>query len=153
MWMGAIGGVTISLKGVYDHGSPSNPWSDAYNLWHIGRPLSGAIAGLITAVLFMLVVSPEKLSPLVLYGVAFIFGTQDRAFFDFLSTFASRFLPTKQRGAPRPPFGSIRRFRVKGRLSRGKPSPTRISTVTAGSARTRRHHHCQQERFQRGAGR
>jgi hypothetical protein len=91
MWMGALGGLTISLKGVYDHSHPLDPWKDSYNLWHIGRPLSGAIAGLMVAVLFILFV--PNVMPLVLYGVAFIFGTQDAAFFDFLSTFAGRFLP------------------------------------------------------------
>jgi hypothetical protein len=100
MWMGAMGGLTISLKGVYDHGNPVDPWKDAYNLWHIGRPFSGAVAGLIAALLFM-VIFPTVASPLVIYGVAFIFGTQDAAFFDFLSSFAARFLPkSPSTGAP-----------------------------------------------------
>ena len=93
MWIGALGGLTISLKGVYDHGNPADPWKDAYNLWHYGRPISGAIAGLLAALLFIVIVPGEKISPAVLYGIAFIFGMQDRAFFDFLSTFAGRFLP------------------------------------------------------------
>lgn len=96
-WLGALGGVTISLKGIYDHGNPKDPWSNAFNLWHIGRPISGAIAGLIVAMLFILVFPTGTLSNLVLYGVAFIFGTQDAAFFEFLSEFAARFVkPTKQ---------------------------------------------------------
>ncbi|MEA2873666.1 MAG: hypothetical protein QOH67_3642 [Hyphomicrobiales bacterium] len=93
MWMGALGGLTISLKGVYDHGNPADPWKDAYNLWHIGRPVSGAIAGMIAGLLFLVFVPEKSFSFVVLYGVAFIFGMQDRAFFDFLSTFAGRFLP------------------------------------------------------------
>jgi hypothetical protein len=97
-WFGALGGVTISLKGVYDHGNPNDPWTNAFNLWHIGRPLSGAVAGLIVSVLFLLVFPANTLSPLVLYGVAFIFGTQDAAFFDFLSEFASRFVKTSKQG-------------------------------------------------------
>ena len=36
MWMGAMGGLTISLKGIYDHGNASDPWKNDYNLWHIG---------------------------------------------------------------------------------------------------------------------
>jgi hypothetical protein len=97
-WFGALGGVTISLKGVYDHGNPNDPWTNAFNLWHIGRPLSGAVAGLIVSVLFLLVFPANTLSPLVLYGVAFIFGTQDAAFFDFLSEFASRFVKSSKPG-------------------------------------------------------
>jgi IPT/TIG domain len=99
MWMGALGGVTISLKGVYDHGNPNDPWSNGYNLWHIGRPFSGAVAGAIAGLLFALVFPLDgKVSHLVLYGVAFIFGTQDAAFFSFLSEFASRFVKTTKPG-------------------------------------------------------
>ena len=99
MWMGALGGVTISLKGVYDHGNPNLPWANAYNLWHIGRPFSGGVAGVIVALLFLLVFPTDsKVWHLVLYGVAFIFGTQDAAFFDFLSEFASRFVKTSKSG-------------------------------------------------------
>jgi hypothetical protein len=98
MWLGALGGVTISLKGVYDHGNPNDPWSNAFNLWHIGRPISGAIAGIIVALLFILVFPANTLSNLVLYGVAFIFGTQDAAFFNFLSEFAARFVKTSKQG-------------------------------------------------------
>ena len=94
MWMGSLGGVTISLKGVYDHGNPNDPWSNAYNLWHVGRPFSGAVAGAIVALLFVVVFPATGVSRLVLYGVAFIFGTQDAAFFSFLSEFASRFVKT-----------------------------------------------------------
>lgn len=100
MWFGALGGVVISLKGVYEHGASADPWKNDYNLWHIGRPVSCAIAGLIAGLLFYLVVPEKNLSPLVLYGVAFVFGTQDKAFFDFLSTFAGRFLPKSDQGAP-----------------------------------------------------
>src|SRR5262249_24481546 len=93
MWMGALGGVVISLKGVYEHSHALDPWKNSYNLWHIGRPVSGAISGLIVALLYLLLVPTDKFSPLVLYGISFIFGTQDASFFTFLSTFAGRFLP------------------------------------------------------------
>jgi hypothetical protein len=94
MWMGALGGVTISLKGVYDHGSASDPWKDDYDLWHLGRPISCAVAGLIAALLLFLVTG-DKVSSVVLYGVAFVFGTQDRAFFEFISQFGAKFLPQR----------------------------------------------------------
>jgi hypothetical protein len=100
MWFGALGGVAVSLKGVYDHGASADPWKDDYNLWHIGRPVSGAIAGLIAGLLLYVIVPTDKLSHVVLYGVAFIFGMQDRAFFDFLSSFAARFLPPRNQSAP-----------------------------------------------------
>jgi hypothetical protein len=100
MWMGALGGVTISLKGIYDHGASTDPWKNDYNLWHIGRPVSGAIAGLIAGLLLYLVVPVDKFSPVLIYGLAFILGMQDKAFFDFLSQIGGRFLP---RSDPPPP--------------------------------------------------
>jgi hypothetical protein len=103
LWMGALGGITISLKGIYDHGASSDPWKNDYNLWHVGRPISGAIAGFIAALLLFLVLPIDKVSNVILYGIAFIFGTQDRAFFDFLSQFAARFLPKPE---DKPPVGA-----------------------------------------------
>lgn len=100
MWFGALGGVTISLKGVYDHGSATDPWKDDYNLWHLGRPASGAIAGLLGGLLLYLVLPTGKISPVVIYGLAFIFGTQDKAFFDFLAQIGGRFLPKSEPAAP-----------------------------------------------------
>jgi len=100
MWFGALGGVTISLKGIYDHGASTDPWRNDYNLWHIGRPVSGAIAGLIAGLLLYLIIPADKISPVLVYGLAFIFGTQDKAFFDFLSQIGGRFLPKSE---PTPP--------------------------------------------------
>lgn len=100
MWMGSLGGIAVSLKGVYDHGASYDPWKNDYNLWHVGRPISGAIAGLIAGFLLYLIIPTEKFSHVVVYGVAFIFGMQDKAFFDFLAQFAARFLPPSQPTAP-----------------------------------------------------
>lgn len=38
MWFGAMGGIVISLKGVYDHCCAHGDWDDCFNLWHVGRP-------------------------------------------------------------------------------------------------------------------
>ncbi len=85
-WFGGPGGIVISLKGVYDHASTTapNPWSNRFNLWHLGRPVSGAITGLVTFLL-MLAINPNgNLSPPVVYAAAFVLGTQERRFFNFL---------------------------------------------------------------------
>ena len=63
MWFGALGGVTISLKGIYDHGVATDPWKNDYNLWHLGRPASGAVAGLISGLLLYLIIPSDKVSP------------------------------------------------------------------------------------------
>ena len=83
MWFGCLGGVIISLKGIYDHSDHGDAWDPEYNLWHLGRPASGAIAGLITVVLLS-VVDKNGLSKPAVYAAAFVFGTQERRFFNFL---------------------------------------------------------------------
>lgn len=84
MWFGALGGVIIRLKGIYEHSTGPNGWDRSYNLWHFGRPMSGAIAGLMTVVLLKAVnANGEPTRPVVFAG-AFIFGTQEKRFFNFL---------------------------------------------------------------------
>ncbi len=85
MWFGALGGTVISLKGIYDHSDGPDGWNASFNLWHIGRPISGAIAGLMTVVLLQVANgSTGQLSEPVVFAAAFIFGTQERRFFNFL---------------------------------------------------------------------
>ncbi len=84
MWFGALGGVIISLKGIYDHSQGPDGWDQSFNLWHIGRPISGAIAGLMTVVLLKAINGEGQLTTPVVYAAAFIFGTQERRFFNFL---------------------------------------------------------------------
>lgn len=88
MWFGALGGIVISLKGVYDHCCDTGAWDDCFNLWHIGRPVSGALTGLITLVLLLSIDQKAPPEPVV-YAIAFIFGTQERRFFNFLSEVAA----------------------------------------------------------------
>lgn len=89
MWFGAMGGIVISLKGVYDHCCAHGDWDDCFDLWHIGRPVSGALTGLITLVLLLAINPNGTPSEPVVYAVAFIFGTQERRFFNFLSEVAA----------------------------------------------------------------
>ena len=87
MWFGALGGVIISLKGIYDHSTGPDGWDTSFNLWHLGRPVSGAVAGLMTVVLLQVVNangSDAMLNAPVVFATAFIFGTQERRFFNFL---------------------------------------------------------------------
>lgn len=84
MWFGALGGIVISLKGVYDHCCDRGEWDHCFDLWHIGRPISGALTGLITLVLLLAVNPNGTPSQPVVFAIAFIFGTQERRFFNFL---------------------------------------------------------------------
>jgi hypothetical protein len=88
MWFGALGGIIISLKGVYDHAVAGDPWKDSFDLWHIGRPVSGGIAGLMTFLLLSLVNPSVTPTEQIVYAAAFILGTQERRFFDLLSEIA-----------------------------------------------------------------
>jgi hypothetical protein len=88
MFFGALGGLVISLKGVYDHHCNRGDWDEGFTLWHIGRPISGALTGLITVVL-LLAINPTSPNEPVAYAIAFIFGTQERRFFNFLSEVAA----------------------------------------------------------------
>ena len=85
VWFGALGGIVISLKGVYDY-SPRE-WQYKFNLWHLGRPFSGGIAGGVI-LLLLGTVSGGDLTWQVALAAAFVIGTQDRRFFNFLSEVA-----------------------------------------------------------------
>jgi hypothetical protein len=89
-WFGALGGVVIGLKGIYDHSCTRGDWDDSFTLWHIGRPVSGGLAGLITLLLLLAANGGNggSLSEPTVYAIAFIFGTQERRFFNFLSEVA-----------------------------------------------------------------
>lgn len=84
VWFGALGGIIISLKGVYDHCCENGTWDRCFELWHVGRPISGALTGLITLILLLAVNPKGTPSEPVVYAIAFIFGTQERRFFNFL---------------------------------------------------------------------
>jgi len=101
IWFGALGGIIISLKGVYDHASGGVPWKDDFNLWHIGRPVSGGIAGLMTFLLLQLASSNIPSEP-VAYAAAFIFGTQERRFFGLLSEVARLIVQVPSETTQRP---------------------------------------------------
>ncbi len=81
MWLGALGGIVISLKGLYDYGADA--WQTRFTIWHLGRPFSGAIAGGITYLLLLAVSGSTPSTPVVM-AAAFVLGTQEKRFFNFL---------------------------------------------------------------------
>lgn len=87
-WWGALGGVTISLTGIFRH---PRSWDDAFNCWHVARPVLGAIMGTVGYLIFVVVMQaagPGELeagngSP-IFYLVAFLLGYREQVFRDAL---------------------------------------------------------------------
>jgi hypothetical protein len=88
VWWGALGGVTISLTGVFRH---TRSWDDSYNMWHIARPILGAIMGTVGYLIFVTVIRAAASnqpvaghgSP-IFYLVAFLLGYREQVFRDVL---------------------------------------------------------------------
>jgi hypothetical protein len=90
-WSGALGGVAISLKGVYDHwiDASKHPdgktaWNNDLLLWHVGRPASGAIVGVAVFILLKAVYPSGTPSPGALAAAAFVLGIQEKRFFGWV---------------------------------------------------------------------
>ncbi|MEX2246507.1 MAG: hypothetical protein WEC75_07450 [Dehalococcoidia bacterium] len=105
VWFGALGGVSISMKGIYDHYAD---WKHRYDLWHLGRPFSGAVVGAVTLILLQAV--DENATPRlpIVLAAAYVLGTQERRFFEFLMQVGKVIVAvpgdsTKNNGPEQPP--------------------------------------------------
>jgi len=89
-WFGALGAVTISLEGVFAY---NNNWDKKFNYWHIGRPIFGAVLGIVAFFLFVVIVSAAGSTPkfldggsatqkdyIIFYVVAFLVGYREETF-------------------------------------------------------------------------
>lgn len=91
-WAGALGGIAISFKGVFDHPVKQDPqspvkqvlWTNELLPWHLGRPFTGIIVGIFVYVALQATYPNGHPSSLVLAAAAFVLGTQERAFFAFI---------------------------------------------------------------------
>jgi hypothetical protein len=61
-WFGALGAVTISIYGIV--GNYSN-WQSKWNLWHVARPVVGAILGTVAFLIFVGVIQASGNTPTV----------------------------------------------------------------------------------------
>ena len=59
-WFGALGAVTLSLYGVFDH---NDHWNPKWNYWHIARPLVGIILAIIAYFIFITLINSTGLTP------------------------------------------------------------------------------------------
>ena len=92
-WFGALGAVTISLEGVFLW---NDQWDRKYNYWHIGRPLFGAVLGIVAFFIFVVTITASGTSPkfldnagaaspaakdlIIYYIVAFLVGYREETF-------------------------------------------------------------------------
>ena len=108
-WSGALGGVAIRFKGVFDHKTERGPgdkpdvvlWDDQLLPWHLGRPFTGIIVGLFVFLALKTAYPSGNPSSATLGAASFVLGTQDRAFFDFVKQIGAIVvsIPKKTKGA------------------------------------------------------
>lgn len=88
-WWGALGGVTISLTGIFRN---RRRWDTSYHAWHISRPVLGAIVGAVGYLIFIAVLrsTGAEIGPnnetgrATFYLVAFLVGYREAIFRDLL---------------------------------------------------------------------
>jgi hypothetical protein len=100
-WAGALGGISISLKGVYDHWvdaskhpTGKSAWNNELLLWHIGRPASGAIVGIAVFILLKAVYPSGAPSPGAMAAAAFVLGMQEKRFFGWVKQIGAMVVAT-----------------------------------------------------------
>ncbi len=93
-WFGALGAVVISLEGVFLW---NTQWDTKFNYWHIGRPLFGAVVGVVAFFIFIVILSAAGSAPkfldnvpggtpalgkdyIIFYVVAFLVGYREETF-------------------------------------------------------------------------
>lgn len=88
VWWGALGGVSISLTGIFRH---PRDWDETYNWWHVARPLLGAAMGTVGYLVFVVVAQAASTegaeagsSSPVFYLVGFLLGYREQVFRDVL---------------------------------------------------------------------
>lgn len=101
-WWGALGGITISLTGIFRN---AGRWQPRYELWHIARPVLGAIVGSVAYLIFIVVIRATGTTPgphsstsgAVFDLVAFLVGYREEVFRELLKRASdSLFAPTRR---------------------------------------------------------
>ncbi len=101
-WWGALGGVTISLTGIFRN---AGNWQPRYELWHIARPFLGAVVGSVAYLIFIVIIrstgtipsSRSAASGAVFDLVAFLVGYREEVFRELLKRASdSLFAPARR---------------------------------------------------------
>jgi len=140
-WFGALGAVTISIYGVVDHASA---WQSKWNLWHVIRPVVGAILGTVAYLIFIGVIQATGTTPsavgasasikLITYLViAFVVGFREETFRSLIKRVVDILLsPGDEQQSPAV---SISPSPVNfGGLPSGQPGTSVVTVTNTGSA-------------------
>jgi hypothetical protein len=134
-WFGALGAVTVSIYGIVTN---SHRWDTRWNLWHLARPVIGAILGTVAYLIFIGVIQATGTTPsavgsasgndsikLITYLViAFVVGYREQTFRTLIAKVVDTLLSPGD--SAKEPVISI------------SPSPVRFNGVTVGRKKTMR---------------
>jgi hypothetical protein len=104
-WYGALGGIAISLTGVFEH---RYDWDPKYFLWHLGRPFMGALVAIVAVLIIqagILAAGVEPADPdsgtsdLFYYIVAFLVGYREESFRSMMKRVADVFFTSETAGS------------------------------------------------------
>jgi hypothetical protein len=82
IWFGAVGGLLVSLSGIYDH---NDAWNPRFNYWHYTRPLLGAFIGVLGCLVLLVLTEASTTRAIVanatFYSVtALVIGYREETF-------------------------------------------------------------------------
>lgn len=89
-WFGAVGAITISLQAVFER--RGDKWDSTFNYWHLGRPLIGAVLGIMSFLILSVIVAlagstppsadnaPNVVNVTIFEVLAFIVGYREETF-------------------------------------------------------------------------
>ena len=89
-WFGAVGAITISLQAVFER--RGDKWDSTFNYWHLGRPLIGAVLGIMSFLILSVIVAlagstppspddaPDVMNVTIFEVLAFIVGYREETF-------------------------------------------------------------------------
>ena len=89
-WFGAVGAITISLQAVFER--RGDKWDSTFNYWHLGRPLIGAVLGIMSFLILSVIVAlagstptspddaPSVMNVTIFEVLAFIVGYREETF-------------------------------------------------------------------------
>ena len=59
-WFGAMGAILVSLQAIFER---REDWDPSYNYWHLGRPIVGALFGVLSFLILSLIVTLAGSTP------------------------------------------------------------------------------------------